>query len=287
MLAVLFKSFRVGIRRRWRTGIAQALSMAGAIWLVTEITTKVSDSAEHWIKDHGDLYSVFVLVAAAIWFLAYIYETRSVSFNLPTTDTKIEIRYGDLFEQPTDWLIGVGEFFDSDVGQVVSKNSLHGKLISNTYNGNCALFRSLVDGALAGVKATPTERPIQPKMKYDIGTTAVLANGSHTVFLVAMSWTNLETSKASSDVPTLWQALGGAMATVRNYGNGAHLSLPLIGNGLSSVNIAPQHLLRLIALALVDYGRKFGLPKQVSIIVPEDCFEKLDIREIRRDWRKR
>jgi hypothetical protein len=77
------------------------------------------------------------------------------------------------------------------------------------------------------------------------------------------------------------------MASIRNYGNGAPLSLPLIGNGLSSVNIAPQHLLRLIALALVDYGRKFGLPKQVSIIVPEDCFEMLDIREIRRDWRKR
>jgi hypothetical protein len=65
-----------------------------------------------------------------LWFIAYIYETRSVSFNLPTTDKKIEIRHGDLFEQPTDWLIGVGEFFDSDVGQVVSKNSLHGKLIS-------------------------------------------------------------------------------------------------------------------------------------------------------------
>jgi len=228
-----------------------------------------------------------VLAAAAIWFIKHTYEVRSVSFDLPTTGTKIAIRYGDLFAQPTDWLIGVGEFFDSNVGQVVSKNSLHGKLINNTYNGNAAVFRSLVDEALVGAKATPTARPIQPKLKYDIGTTAVLANGPHKVFLVAMSRTDLQTSKASSDVSTLWQALGGALASVRIHGNGDPLSLPLIGNGQSSVNIEPQHLLRLIALALVDYGRKVGLPKQVSIIVPEDCFEALDIREIRRDWRKR
>jgi Domain of unknown function (DUF6430) len=63
--------------------------------------------------------------------------------------------------------------------------------------------------------------------------------------------------------------------------------LPLIGNGQSSVNIEPQHLLRLIVLALVEYGRKVGLPNQVSIIVPEDCFKMLDIQEIQRDWSKR
>ena len=99
--------------------------------LITEVTTKVSDTAEHWVDQRGDWYSAFVLAAAAIWFIKHTYEVRSVSFKLPTTGTKIEIRYGDLFAQPTDWLIGVGEFFDSEVGQVVSKNSLHGKLINN------------------------------------------------------------------------------------------------------------------------------------------------------------
>ena len=98
----------------------------------------------------------------------------------------------------------------------------------------------------------------------------MLANGPHKVFLVAMSRTHLETSKASSDVPNLWVALTGALRSIHNFGNGDPISLPLIGNGQSSVNIEPQHLLRLIALALVDHGRKVGLPKQVSIVVPED-----------------
>lgn len=255
--------------------------------MITEIATKVSDQVEHWVKDHGDYYSAIVLTAAAIWFIKHIYEVRSVSFNLPTTNTKIEIRYGDLFKAQTDWLIGVGEFFDSEVGQVVSKNSLHGKLINNVYNGDATLFRSQVDAALVNAKGTGVPRSISPRLKYDIGTTAVLTNGSHKVFLVAMSRTHPDTHKASSDVPTLWVALRGALESIHNHGNGAPISLPLIGNGQSSVNIDPQYLLRLIVLALVDFGRKIGLPNQVSIIVPEDCFKMLDIREIRRDWRKR
>ncbi|MGY4174964.1 hypothetical protein ACVIHH_000255 [Bradyrhizobium sp. USDA 4518] len=287
MFGEVIKSLRVGIKRRWLTGIGQALSAAGAIWLITEITTKVSDPADQWIKHHGDIYTAIVLGVAAVWFLRHVYEVRSVSFNLPTTDTKIEIRYGDLFAQPTDWLIGVGEFFDSAVGDVVSQHSLHGKLIINTYNGNTTTFRSLVDQALIGADGTHMQRSIQPKVRYSIGTTAVLARDPHKVFLVAMSRTDLTTFKASSDVPTLWQALSGALTSVRNHGNGRPLSLPLIGNGRSSVNIEPQHLLRLIVLALVDFGRKHDLPKQVHIVVPEDCFDALDIREIRRDWRRR
>jgi membrane protein DedA with SNARE-associated domain len=102
MLGGAIKSLQVGVGRRWQTGIVQALSVVGTIWLITEITSKVSDQAEHWVKDHGNYYIAIVLVGAAIWFIKYIYEVRSVSFNLPTTNTKIEIRYGDLFEAQTD-----------------------------------------------------------------------------------------------------------------------------------------------------------------------------------------
>jgi hypothetical protein len=258
----------------------------GAIWLVTEIVTKVSDSAEHWVKQHGGIYSAVVIVAAIIWFIHYIYEPRSVSFQVPTTDTKISIRYDDLLQQPTSLLVGVGEFFDSSLGHVVSQNSLHGKVISTFYNGDEARFRSEVDLALIGHEPTATNRGIQPSSKYEIGTTAVLNSGRQKIFLVAMARVDLQTAKASSDVPTLWTALQRALLTIRDCGNGNPLSMPLIGNGQSSVNIAPQHLLRLLVLVLVDFGRKFGLPKEVNIILPDACFDKLDIREVSRDWRK-
>jgi hypothetical protein len=283
----VFASLAIGIRRRWRAGLTHAFSIAGLIWLVTEIVTKVSKAADDWLLQHGDIYVTGVIVAGVVWFIAYTYETRSVSFLVPTTDSRIDIRFGDLFKEPTNWLIGVNEFFDSEIGHVVSKESLHGQFIIKVYNGDLAQFRTDTDAALTGARSTQTKRQFEPSLKYEIGTTAVLRNGAQRVFLVAMAHTDLMTAKASSTVPLLWDALKGALQSVHDYGNGATLSVPLIGNGRSSVNIEPQHLLRLLVLALVDFGRKVGLPKQVNIIVPEACFEMLDIREIRRDWKKR
>lgn len=282
-----YRSLTIGLRRRWRTGLGQALGVAGAIWLVTEIATASSAAAADWLQNHGDLYSWSVIAAGVLWFFGYSYETRSVTFLVPTTDYRINIKYGDLFDEKSDWLIGVNEFFDSTLGHVVAQASLHGQFIAKVYGADEARFRADVDAALAGKQSTQTQRGVLPSARYPIGTTAVVANGSHQAFLMATSHTDPTTAKASSSVPLLWEAMLGGLQAVHLYGNGAALAMPLIGNGRSSVNVEPQHLLRLIVLSLVDFGRKVGLPKAVTIVVPDACFELLDLREIRRDWRRR
>jgi hypothetical protein len=287
MLDSFYKSLTIGLQRRWRTGLGQAFGVAGAIWLVTEIAIASSTAATTWLQHHGGLYRSTVIAAAVVWFLVHAYETRSVTFLVPTTDYRITIKYGDLFAEKADWLIGVNEFFDSTLGHVVAQQSLHGQFIAKVYGSDEAAFRAAADAALAGKPSIPTHRPIQPSAQYPIGTTAVVANGAHKAFLMAMSHTDMATAKASSSVPLLWEAMLGGLQAVHNYGNGAALSMPLIGNGRSSVNVEPQHLLRLIVLSLVDFGRKVALPKEVTIVVPAPCFEMLDLREIRRDWMRR
>lgn len=284
MIIRFFESIWVGLKRRTIAGLVRAFSVAGVVWLATEILMKAKPDIDKWVTDNGTTYLAAVSAACFLRFSIHIYETRSVSFRVPTTDSRITIQYGDLLTANTDWLIGVGEFFDSELGHVVSNQSLHGKLIEQVWNGDTGRFRKDVDAALSGKPFDATARSFDPKRKYAIGTTATLPRGPHKVFLMAMAHTDLASSKASSTVPMLWNALRGALDTVHNYGNGGTLSLPLVGNGRSSVNIEPQHLLRLLVLALIDFGRKTGLPKQVNIILPEDCFNKLDIREIKRDW---
>jgi hypothetical protein len=282
----LLKSFIVGFARRWRTGVTQAFSVAGAIWLVTEILTRASEPVNTWLTANGNCYLIVVLIVSIIWFVAYTYEPRKISFRVPTTSSYITIKFGNMFNEHSDWLIGVNEFFDGRIGQVVAPTSVHGQFISSVFNGDEARFRFAVSAALDGIARKPTARPIQPSESFEIGTTAVLPNGGHKAFLVAMSHTDLSTHKAASTVPMIWNAMQRALQAVRSHGNGQPLAMPLIGNGLSSVNIEPQHLLRLVTLALVDFGRKGGLPNQVAIVLPDACFEQIDIREIRRDWMK-
>ena len=249
--------------------------------------TRSSQAADAYLTANGNLYLIGVLIAGSVWFLVHVYEPRSVTFQVPTTSSWITIKFGDIFDEASDWLIGVNEFFDSQLGQVIAKTSVHGQFITNVFGGDEGQFRSAVTVALTGVPCSATLRPMQPSEAYPIGTTAVVPNGAHRAFLVAMSQTDLQNYKASSTVPMLWEAMKGALQAVQNHGNGQPLAMPLIGNGRSSVNIEPQHLLRLITLALVDFGRKVGLPNQVTIVVHDACFKQLDIREIKRDWMRR
>lgn len=287
MWSKLFQSIFVGIRRRWKRGAGQALAAVGSIWLVTQIAMQVSEAAKTWLDQNGTTYFAVVAAAALAWFLIYTYEPRKVRFQIPTTDSFITVKFGNIFSEQCHWMIGVNEFFDGRLGQVISKNSVHGQFITRVFHGSEQAFRDAVTNALPKKRSGKKKRPNLPDVPYPVGTTAVVANGAHKAFLFAMSETDLVTHKASCDVPMLWTAMAGALATVRDQGNGEPVAMPLLGNGLSGVNIEPQHLLRLITLRLVEFGRKESLPKSVSIVVLDDCFEQLDIREIARDWKER
>lgn len=61
--------------------------------------------------------------------------------------------------------------------------------------------------------------------------------------------------------------------------------MPLIGNGLAGLNLHPQHVLRLVVLAIVMTSRKMQMPKKIVIVLHEDCFEQLDLAEIAKNWK--
>lgn len=256
----------------------------GSLWLITQVSSAVFPAIKALIEAHQVAYLTLVVAIAIIFFAREAYEPASVSFRVPNTDTKVTIRFGDLFKTDDDLLIAVNEFFDGKLGQVVARESVHGGFIEKHFNSDEVRFREEVDRALVGASGTQTNRAISPDVKYPIGTTAVLNIGHRKAFLFALSETNLITAKASTSVPYLWTSLFCALAAVHHHGNGRPLALPLIGNGRSSLNIAPQHLLRLIALILVEFARTAALPKRVTIVLPEACFEALDLREIARDW---
>lgn len=282
----MVKSLYVGLKRRWKRGVTAGFSAIGIIWLLTEISLATSATVKITFEAHRGGYLLFTVMAAALTFLWYIYEPRDVEFKIPTTSTKVLIKFGDIFDEPGDWIVAVNEFFDHQIGQVIAPNSVHGQLIQKAFSSDAESFRLVVDQALAGASGTQTARAIEPATKYEIGTTAVLTLGPRRAYLVALTQTDLQTSKASASVSMLWTALTAAWKKIHDMGNGRSIALPLIGNGRSSLNLEPQHLLRLLVLSLVDSARKTGLPERVTIVLPEACFEELDIREIARDWRR-
>lgn len=278
------QSLAIGLQRRWQRSFASFLSVLGAFWLFTEILTRVSKDINGWLDTNGSLYLGLAIGSAILGFLIAAYEPRSVRFTIPNTGTMLTLKFADIFDQDADWLIGVNEFFDSTVGDIVSAESLHGKIIGKVYNGNSADFRIAMDNALVAKNFEVIERELGQNKRYALGTTINVARGHRKIFLVAITNTDPVTHRSSSTVPVLWDALGEAFERIDSVGNGAPLALPLIGNGRSSLNIPPQHLLRLVTLRLTDLGKKYDLPREITICLADACFEHLDLVEIRRGW---
>ena len=280
----LLKSLRVGFRRRWLSGLRNGFGAVGLLWTLTEVLTRAIKPIDTYLDAHG---TDFLLLMSGVFlgmFIGSVVEQRAISFKLPTTDTIVTLKFADLFSEDANILISVNEFFDGALGQAIEPGSLHGQFITKYYNGDGAAFRADVVAALAGEAGTQTARTNGPSVSYPIGTTPNVRIGPRRAFLMALTHTNLSNYKASASIPMLWDAMRGALQAVHDHGNGEPLAIPLVGNGQAGLNIAPQHLLRLLTLALVNFGRQTQLPKQVTIVLHDSCFENLDIREIRRDW---
>lgn len=282
-------SIALGVRRRWRPAIVTSFATVGAIWTITEMLAAIFSGVKLVLDSDGFNYLILVLIIFVITFISYSYEPMRVEFKVPGCDTKIKLEFGDLFNQQSHILVGVNEFFDGELGQPVSKNTVHGQFIVRNFSGSAVEFRKIVDLKLSELNITPTQtaRAFEPSKSFPLGTTIAVPNGQHLAFLMAMAKTDLVNSKATSDVPMLWSALETALKTVHFHGNGGSLAMPLFGNGQSGIKLEPQHLLRLIVLNLINFSINGNarLPKKVLIILHEDCFQELDIREIARDWK--
>lgn len=284
-MSKFFKSLALGIKRRWWSSVVAAFGIAGAIWTATEFTTGLFNPAKVLLEANNTIYLVVVAGCGLVAFLYKAYEPLSISFKIPTTPTNITIEYGDIFDEGHgNILFAVNEFFDHDLGQVVDAKSIHGQFIQKFFNSDNGRFRSETDAALVGYQGEIVQRNFPPITKYPIGTTVMLHVGGRKAFLFALTKTDLITHKATTTVPLFWDGLIGAWQTVHNLGNGDTLTLPLIGNGRASLNLKPQHILRLLVLSLADFSRRQNITNEIKIVVPHECFEFLDIREISRDW---
>lgn len=286
VLATFIRSLKVGLSRRWKRGLVSALAYVGGVWLITEVVMAALPQFVAYIESKQVEYLIAMAVVGGIGFFSSIYEPASVQITIPTTDTTLRVLFGDLFDQrDDDLLINANIYFDSQLGQVVSAQSVYGGFIERHYASDGPRLRRDLDAALAGRQGTTTARAILPNVSYAVGTTIELPLGASRAFIFAFATTDLTAAaKASSTIPDLWTSLSDALRYAAHNGNGRPLAVPLVGNGRSGLNLKPQDLLRLIVLCIIVASRNHALPKQLTIVVPEECFEKLDLLEIKRDW---
>lgn len=255
------------------------------MWVIVSILSFIFPSFRSAVEGEPILTAIAFLSAAFFVIIFRLPVATKIVFRIPTTNPKIEICFGDFFGESGHKVIPVNEYFDSQLGDQVAPNSIHGQYIQQNFDSDATRFEIQVDLALQGENSKITARPGPRNKSYPIGTTAVVGTGPHKAFLFALTKTDMKTSKASADVPMMLDALDGLWNAIRNHSNGLTVNIPLVGGGQSQVGIDPNHLFRLILISFLIETRRSEVTRTVRIVLHNSVFDQIDLQAIKTDWK--
>jgi hypothetical protein len=269
-----------GIRRHPLAWIVAAFLAYSALWTIL-------DSVGSFFPPIGPkgvaAYLSLVVVSIAIGLWRSLPPT-GVRFRIPTTNTILQIEFGDLFAAPGLRVVSVNEFFDSDLGDHVSPRSLHGQLLTRAFGGHPQSFDALVEQSLEGRPFEHVSRRSGRTRRYPLGTTAVIPVNNGRYLLPAVCKTDQSTLKASATVPELWIALEGLWGEARLAAGGDVVSLPLLGGGLAGIGLPPAQHLQLLILSVVSATKHQHITNEIRIILSPSCLDEIDLAPIQREW---
>jgi hypothetical protein len=257
-----------------------AFAAFSVLWTLTEAVTHFLPG----VKIEGG-YALTIIVAFSIFYsLNRIWKPSRVTIKVATTNTVIEVIFGDLFAQDGLMAIAVTEFFESELGLPVSNTSLHGVFLKKYFGGGIQTFDKQVNKQLKGIQSTPMTKAAGKSNSFPIGTTANIQVDEKSFILFALAKAELDTCKAFSDVTMMWTAMHRLWERARVESDGHPLNLPLIGSGLSGIGLPTRDLLNLIILSAITETKARQITQRIRIILHPDRFEEIDLRDVKQHW---
>jgi len=235
-------------------------------------------------KPEGAYWYAAILLVSVVTGLSRCWPREHIKLQIPASDSSIEIRFGDIFEDVGIIVVPVNEYFDGSLGDHVSENSLHGLFIRDVLGGQSSTFFDLTSKALESVEAEEVQRKSGQIKKYPIGTVARVDINQKRYLLAALSRTDLKTLKASATVHELWECLTGIWQGVRNFSNGNCVKIPLLGSGLSGIGLPPKNLIQIIVTSFLYCTKQQKIADEVTLVLPSRLKGEIDLKTIKRSW---
>jgi len=271
----------------WRELLRSVLGSFGAIFLVLEAFEVLTD---------GNVtmpFALFVLIGLmpglAFFFLdGYCisgFLRREVEIPNPGNDTKITVKFGDLFSESGWKAIGVNDFFDSTVDEdLVSSQSLHGLVLNTYWRENKSDWDKQVASSLRVQQGHRESRSKGNRLRYPIGTTARACTEGQKFLFVALGKTDTKDNVTSANGEMLIKAVRGMVAEARAACSMEPLVIPLMGSGLARVGTKNSVLVDLIITGVLEESRNGRVTGEIKIVLPEDKSRHINLKNHTRNW---
>lgn len=212
---------------------------------------------------------IFILILSFI--LIVICQSKCKKVNLIINNTKVNIKFGNIFCQQGIKVIAFNEYFDTLVDNVViNHTSLNGQVIDKGYINVQSFDQSILSNC--SLKKNGDEniaRKAGKKQRYEIGQ---IHKYSDEYFALAFTRfddkneANLSSNEYSSCLLEMWRQLN-------TYYSQSVINIPLLGDGITRIHdntsITKQELLEIMLETLKISKMTFKEPSEVNIILYE------------------
>lgn len=275
------------VKEYWRSVLQSVLTALGIVFLFIEAYEVITDCN---IQLPFGLFLIVVAASGVTYFLldGYLIKgflRKEVEIPSHGLDTKIMVKFGDLFEQDGWKAVGANDFFDSHVDEeLVSSQSLHGRVINKYWLEDRTGWQKQINTSLKSVKAETVSRPKGNERRYPIGTTASATVGNQKFLFVALGKTNIGDNVTSANGEMLISATRGMLVKARATCSYEPLSIPLMGSGLARVGIKNSVILDLIITAILEESRNGRITGEITVIVSPEKAGQINLKNHVRNW---
>lgn len=225
----------------------------------------------------------FLLILLFLYCFNWFELNRLKSIQLNIEGSTVNIKTGNLFQQPGFKAIGFNEYFDTIVDdKIISHASLNGIFVTQHAKTSLEALDAHIksyeydDDDL--IKET-TNRARGKNQKYELGTVCV-----HNDFLLTAFSRFDEKNRAYLTMPDYLGFLIKFWDKVNRVYAQKSVSVPIFGSGITRIkehrNISDEELLKIMLWTFRISEMRFKHPAKLSIIIHEDKIAEINLLEI-------
>jgi len=288
-------------RLTWRRFGAKMLSAYGFLWLILRSTTyffKGIQSADKVDIKGFVLFSILAIIAAILMELP----KSNIAMKLGNSEQDINIYFGDLFKSNGFKVIPVSCFMhETEVFKTSLQNILIEEFIDNPRGVEKGLNKYKDDLKRAcpqSVSQTKQKSNGKSDLYYPLGTTINIENKGNEYLLFALTETenpecveenkkngikNCSLSKLHDASKALWKWVS------INYKDQT-INIPLIGGGISGIELPAMQLLEYNLIVLLDTINELQsriTVKEINFIIYPPYYKEVDLRALKNTWKKK